>query len=51
MEDKFIPEKDEAVPNESVQNFFKNGRKPTPKEYTQVWVDLINQIERMKADQ
>ncbi len=51
MDDKCISAKDASIPMESVKNFFKNGRKPTPKEYTQVWIDLINQLERIKADQ
>ena len=39
------------VPNNSVKNVFKNGRMPTKEEYTKVWIDLINKIEREKASQ
>ena len=34
-----------------VKNVFKNGRKPTGEEYTRVWINLINHIERLKANQ
>ena len=39
------------VPNDAVKNIFKNGRMPTKEEYTKVWIDLINKIEREKANQ
>jgi preprotein translocase subunit Sss1 len=39
------------VPNDSVKNVFKNGRMPTREEYTKIWIDLINKIEREKATQ
>ena len=39
------------VPNDSVKNVFKNGRMPTKEEYTKIWIDLINKIEREKATQ
>ena len=35
----------------AVQNVFKNGRMPTREEYTQIWIDLINHIERLKGCQ
>lgn len=33
----------------SCKNVFKHGRPPTKEEYTKVWIDLINQIERLKS--
>ena len=39
------------VPHDAVKNVFKNGRMPTKEEYTKVWIDLINKIEREKASQ
>ena len=39
------------VPNDSVKNVFKNGRMPTKEEYTKIWIELINKIEREKATQ
>lgn len=36
-------------PGDAVKNVFKNGRMPTKEEYTKVWIDLINKIEREKA--
>ncbi len=51
MEDKSIPTDGQAGANPSVKNFFKNGRKPSVEEYTKVWIDMINHIERLKADQ
>ena len=38
-------------PGDAVKNVFKNGRMPTNEEYTKVWIDLINKIEREKASQ
>lgn len=38
-------------PSSSVTNIFKNGRMPTKEEYTKIWIDLINKIEREKASQ
>ena len=35
----------------AVINIFKNARMPTKEEYTKVWIDLINKIEREKASQ
>ena len=38
-------------PADAVKNVFKNGRMPTKEEYTKVWIELINKIEREKASQ
>ena len=38
-------------PSSAVKNIFKNGRMPTKEEYTRIWIDLINKIEREKASQ
>jgi preprotein translocase subunit Sss1 len=38
-------------PNTAVKNVFKNGRMPTKEEYTKLWIKMINQIEREKANQ
>ena len=38
-------------PTGAVMNVFKNGRMPTKEEYTKVWIDMINHIERLKANQ
>ena len=37
-------------PNSAVKNVFKNGRMPTREEYTNLWIRMINQIERAKAN-
>ena len=37
--------------NNAVKNVFKNGRMPTREEYTKLWIKMINQIEREKANQ
>lgn len=42
---------EKIVPTNGVKNVFKNGRKPTKEEYTKIWIDMINQIERLKANQ
>ena len=34
----------------AVKNVFKNGRMPTKEEYTRIWIKMINQIERAKAN-
>ena len=34
-----------------VKNIFKNGQMPTTEEYTKFWIDMINHIERLKANQ
>lgn len=39
------------ITGEAVKNIFKNGRMPTREEYTNLWIKMINQIERAKADQ
>ena len=39
------------VPSESVTNVFKNGRMPTKEEYTKIWIEMINHIERLNANQ
>ena len=33
-----------------VKNVFKNARVPTREEYTNLWIKMINQIERTKAN-
>ena len=38
-------------PTGSVKNIFKNGRMPRREEYTSLWIRMINQIERAKANQ
>ena len=38
-------------PGDAVKNVYKNGRIPTKEEYTKIWIDLINKIEREKASQ
>ena len=38
-------------PGDTVKNVFKNGRIPTKEEYTKMWIELINKIEREKASQ
>lgn len=37
-------------PTPAVKNVFKNGRMPTREEYTNLWIKMINQIERKKAN-
>lgn len=37
-------------PAPAVKNVFKNGRIPTREEYTSLWIKMINQIERKKAN-
>lgn len=37
-------------PKPTVKSVFKNGRKPTREEYTNLWIKMINQIERAKAN-
>lgn len=41
--------KDTTKTEGSCKNVFKHGRPPTKEEYTKVWIDLINQIERLKS--
>lgn len=42
---------EKKIPCGNVTNVFKNGRLPTKEEYTRFWIDMINQIERSKANQ
>ena len=37
-------------PEPAVKNVFKNGKIPTREEYTSLWIKMINQIERKKAN-
>lgn len=39
-----------SAPGNAVRNVFKNGRYPTKDEYTQLWIRLINHLERLKAN-
>ena len=32
----------------AVKSVFRNGRKPTREEYTNLWIRMINEIERKK---
>ena len=34
-----------------VKNVFKNDQMPTREAYTKFWIDMINHIERLKANQ
>ena len=38
-------------PVNTVKSVFKYGRMPTREEYTNLWIRMINQIERAKANQ
>ncbi len=51
MEEEITSGEDQSISTESVKNVFKNGRKPTKEEFTKVWIDMINHIERLKTDQ
>ena len=42
---------EKLVANGAVTNVFKNGQMPTREEYTKVWINMVNHIERMKANQ
>ena len=46
MEKKPVP----GVSSDAVTNVFKNGRMPTKEEYTNIWIELINRIERGKVE-
>jgi preprotein translocase subunit Sss1 len=35
----------------AVTNIFKSDRMPTKEEYTKIWINLINKLEREKASQ
>ncbi len=41
---------EKKYPAPAVKNVFKNGRMPTREEYTSLWIKMINQIERKKAN-
>ena len=47
MDKKPIP----STSSQAVINIFKNGKPPTKEEYTNLWIKLINQMERAKANQ
>ena len=38
-------------PSGAVTNIFKRDRMPTKEEYTKIWINLINKLEREKASQ
>ena len=40
---------DKKQPDFDVKSVFKNGKMPTREEYTNLWIKMINQIERAKA--
>ena len=42
---------EKKVPTGAVTNVFKNGQMPAKEAYTKVWIDMVNHIERLKADQ
>ena len=42
---------EKPVANGAVTNEFKNGQMPTREEYTKVWINMVNHIERLKANQ
>lgn len=42
---------EKPVANGAVTNIFKNGQMPTKEEYTKFWIDMVNHIERLKANQ
>ena len=42
---------EKTVPTGGVKNVFKNGRPPTKEEYTKIWIDMINHIEGLKANE
>lgn len=42
---------EKPVASGAVTNVFKNGHMPTSEEYTRVWIDMVNHIERLKANQ
>lgn len=37
-------------PESAVRNVFKNGKMPTREEYTNLWIRMINQIEKEQAN-
>ena len=42
---------EKPVASGAVTNVFKNGQMPTREEYTKVWINMVNHIERLKANQ
>lgn len=42
---------EKPVPSDAVRNVFKNGHAPTKDAYTKLWIDMINQIEHLKANE
>ena len=42
---------EKPVANGAVTNVFKNGQMPTREEYTKVWINMVNHIERLKANE
>ena len=48
---KEYPMEEKKQPATAVKSVFKNGRMPTREEYTNLWIKMINQIERAKANQ
>ena len=42
---------EKPVANGAVTNVFKNSQMPTREEYTKVWINMVNHIERLKANQ
>ncbi len=41
---------EKLVANGAVTNVFKNGQMPTREEYTKIWIDMVNRMERLKAN-
>lgn len=42
---------EQSAPAGAVTNMFQNGRVPTREEYTRIWIEMINHIQRLKANQ
>lgn len=42
---------EKPVATGAVTNVFKNGQMPTKEEYTKIWIEMVNHIERLKANQ
>jgi len=40
---------DKQVQNSPCKNIFKNGEAVTREEFTQIWIDLINRMEKNKS--
>ena len=45
-EERSFPMKEQTT---SCRSVFKNGQTPDAKDYTQIWITLINQMEHSKA--